>query len=116
MRVFFVNCKAGRCTIAEHVVLRFPLTPPLICISSTCSALVVTAGDSPSCSVKIGRLSWALPLQLTNDSSREASAGLLVPPPALNNEAKQNEDGTADTIMCSPGGLAAGAAKTSKVG
>jgi hypothetical protein len=53
----------------------------------------------------------SLPLQLTNDSSREASAGLLVPPPALNNEAKQNEDKTADTTMCFPG-LAAGAAKT----
>ena len=42
------NIKEGRCAIAEHVILRFPLTTPLIC-KALFSAVGVTAFGSPSC-------------------------------------------------------------------
>jgi hypothetical protein len=41
------NIKEGRCAIAEHMTLRFPLTTPLIC-NTLFSAVGVTAFDSPS--------------------------------------------------------------------
>jgi hypothetical protein len=42
-----------RCAIAEHVILRFPLTTPLIC-KTPFSAVGVTAFGSPSCSKQEG--------------------------------------------------------------
>jgi hypothetical protein len=41
------NFKEGRCVIAEHMTLRFPLTTPLTC-NPLFSAVGVTAFDSPS--------------------------------------------------------------------
>jgi hypothetical protein len=112
------NNKEGRCAIAEHVLLRFPLTTPLIC-KTLFSAVGVTAFGSPSSSTTFHSL-------VVLNAKKEAAAviegycdifatpidqRLIARSECRALSAKQNENKTADTIMCSPG-LAAGAAKT----
>ena len=112
------NIKEGRCAIAEHVILRFPLTSPLIC-KTLFSAVGVTAFGSPSCFTTFHSL-------LVLNAKKEAATmiegycdifatpidqRLIARSECRALGAKQNENKTADTIMCSPG-LAAGAAKT----
>ena len=60
------NIKEGRCAIAEHVILRFPLTSPLIC-KTLFSAVGVTAFGSPSCSTTFRSL-------LVLNAKKEAAA------------------------------------------
>ena len=112
------HIKEGRCAIAEHVILRFPLTTPLIC-KTLFSAVGVTAFGSPSCFTTFHSL-------LVLNAKKEAATmiegycdifatpidqRLIARSECRALGAKQNENKTADTIMCSPG-LAAGAAKS----